>query len=190
MRLRPTALGSTLRDTARPSRGGWLSAHQCRLSSGWLVRRPPSNTREYSTRVRTRAVRGKRASMTIMERSWPAMGAGCACNSGGETLAALGAATGQDLAAVGGRHAGTEAVVALALEVAGLEGALGGHGAARAVRRRKRLSILARSSTSGQPESPSPHFRTTGESTGSQHVVGGLSRCPCAWAYASSVGCV
>src|SRR4249919_1562917 len=32
------------------------------------------------------------------------------------------------LAAIGRRHAGTEAVVALALEVAGLVGALGGHG--------------------------------------------------------------
>src|SRR5690606_35935689 len=50
-----------------------------------------------------------------------------------ETLAALGAATRQDLAAVGGRHAGTEAVVALALEVAGLVGALGGHAGGSAV---------------------------------------------------------
>src|SRR5690606_9659699 len=47
--------------------------------------------------------------------------------SGRQAPAALGAAAGQDLAAVGGRHAGTEAVVALALEVAGLESALGGH---------------------------------------------------------------
>jgi hypothetical protein len=47
---------------------------------------------------------------------------------GAKTLAALGTATGKDLAAVGGGHAGTEAVVALALEVAGLVGALGGHG--------------------------------------------------------------
>src|SRR4249919_1708446 len=48
--------------------------------------------------------------------------------SGAKTLAALGATTREDLAAIGRRHAGTEAVVALALEVAGLVGALGGHG--------------------------------------------------------------
>src|SRR5690606_26105507 len=48
--------------------------------------------------------------------------------SGRQALAALGAAAGQDLAAAGRLHACTEAVVALALEVAGLEGALGGHG--------------------------------------------------------------
>src|SRR5690606_32738806 len=47
----------------------------------------------------------------------------------------LGAAAGQDLAAANGLHAGTEAVVALALEVAGLESALGGHlGSSRAGR--------------------------------------------------------
>ena len=48
--------------------------------------------------------------------------------SDAEAGAALGAATGQDLAAIGGGHAGAEAVVALALEVAGLVGTLGGHG--------------------------------------------------------------
>ncbi len=48
---------------------------------------------------------------------------------GAETLAALGAATRQDLAAIGGRHAGTKTVVALALEVAGLKSALW-HGSA------------------------------------------------------------
>ena len=51
--------------------------------------------------------------------------------SGGEALATLGTTTGQDLATVGGLHAGTETVVALALEVAGLVGALGGHDRAR-----------------------------------------------------------
>ena len=50
-----------------------------------------------------------------------------------EAGAALGTTTGEDLAAVGGLHAGTEAVVALALEVAGLVGALGGHGSALCV---------------------------------------------------------
>src|SRR5690606_39929319 len=43
--------------------------------------------------------------------------------SGAEAHAALGATARQDLAAVGRLHAGTEAVVALALEVAGLVGA-------------------------------------------------------------------
>jgi hypothetical protein len=47
---------------------------------------------------------------------------------GAKTLAALGATAREDLAAIGRRHAGTETVVALALEVAGLVGALGGHG--------------------------------------------------------------
>src|SRR3546814_18166275 len=57
--------------------------------------------------------------------------------SGRQALAALGAAAGDDLAAVGGLHAGTEAVVALALEVAGLVGALGGHGGTRDGKRRQ-----------------------------------------------------
>ena len=52
---------------------------------------------------------------------------GAATQSSAEDFAALGAATRQDLAAVSGLHTGTEAVVALTLEVAGLEGALGGH---------------------------------------------------------------
>src|SRR5207344_3388527 len=51
--------------------------------------------------------------------------------SDAEARTALGAATGQDLAAVLGRHAGTETVVALALEVRRLVGTLGGHGGAR-----------------------------------------------------------
>ena len=48
--------------------------------------------------------------------------------SDGETGAALGATTGQNLAAVCGLHASTKAVVTLALDVAGLIGAFGGHG--------------------------------------------------------------
>ena len=44
-----------------------------------------------------------------------------------QSLATLGATARQDLAAIGRRHAGTETVVALALEVAGLVRALGGH---------------------------------------------------------------
>src|SRR6478672_10113068 len=48
-------------------------------------------------------------------------------NSDGEAGATLGTATREDLAAVGGLHACTESVVALALDVAGLVGALGGH---------------------------------------------------------------
>jgi hypothetical protein len=47
--------------------------------------------------------------------------------SGSQAGTALGATTGENLAAVGGLHAGTETVVALALEVAGLVSALGGH---------------------------------------------------------------
>src|SRR5690606_14919986 len=76
--------------------------------------------------------------------------------AGAEALAALGAAAGEDLAAVGGRHAGTEAVVALALEVAGLEGALGGHGVgSSAVTQRKEPAILGCQDPPGQsPPSP------------------------------------
>src|SRR3546814_18715088 len=72
----------------------------------------------------------------------------CAAAGRGETascrqaLAALGAAAGDDLAAVGGLHAGTEDVVALELEVAGLVGALGGHGGSRDDTRRKEPAIL------------------------------------------------
>jgi hypothetical protein len=44
-----------------------------------------------------------------------------------EAGAALGAATGQNLAAIGGFHAGTKTVVALALDIAGLVRAFGGH---------------------------------------------------------------
>src|SRR5687768_1073980 len=58
----------------------------------------------------------------------PDAGRRAASPSGGEALAALGTATRKDLAPVGGLHAGAEAVVALALEVARLIGALGGHG--------------------------------------------------------------
>src|SRR5690606_25014548 len=62
--------------------------------------------------------------------------------SGRQAPATLGAAAGQDLAAVGGLHAGTEAVVALALEVAGLESALGGHlGSSRAGRPNGRAAL-------------------------------------------------
>src|SRR5690606_31168748 len=121
MRLRPTAVGSTLRETARPRRGGAPSRSQCRLSSGALVRLAPSNTRAKSALARIRAARGRVFREGIGRRLRPA-------RSGAEALAALGTTTGQDLAAVGGRHAGTETVVALALEVAGLVGALGGHG--------------------------------------------------------------
>jgi hypothetical protein len=44
-----------------------------------------------------------------------------------EAGAALGAAAGQNLAAIGGFHAGTEAVVAFAFQIAGLVRAFGGH---------------------------------------------------------------
>lgn len=53
---------------------------------------------------------------------------GSADGSDAEAGTALGAAAGKDLAAVGGLHAGTETVVALTLDIAGLVGALGGHG--------------------------------------------------------------
>src|SRR5690606_18352175 len=53
---------------------------------------------------------------------------GAATQSSAEDFATLGAATRQNLAAVSGLHTSAEAVIALALEVAGLERALGGHG--------------------------------------------------------------
>src|SRR5690606_26338687 len=126
MRLRPTACGSTLRDTASPSRAGGGPGTKCRENSGEAVRRPSWNARSNCARARTRAWRGNRASISGVARARPAAGRESA--SGRQALAALGTATGQDLAAVSGLHAGTEAVVAGALEVAGLVGALGGHG--------------------------------------------------------------
>jgi hypothetical protein len=68
------------------------------------------------------------ASVDKSARTKPARTGRSGLRSGAKTLAALGATTREDLAAIGRRHAGTEAVVALALEVAGLVGALGGHG--------------------------------------------------------------
>src|SRR5690606_35504013 len=68
--------------------------------------------------------------------------------SGAQALAALGTTTRQDLAAIGGLHAGTEAVVALALEVAGLEGALGGHGGTRFGNGAKELESVGSAGTS------------------------------------------
>jgi len=65
-------------------------------------------------------------SITLL-RGAPRLARYAAPGSGAEALAALGATAGQHLAAVGRGHACTEAVVALALEVAGLVGALGGH---------------------------------------------------------------
>src|SRR5690606_25248204 len=129
MRLRPTACGSTLRETARPSRAGGGPATKCSENNGEAVRRPCWKARSKSARARTRTWRGNRAVMggTAQSRSSAKAGRGGTA-SGRQDLATLGAATGQDLAAVGGLHAGTEAVVALALEVAGLVGALGGHG--------------------------------------------------------------
>src|SRR3546814_5630821 len=70
--------------------------------------------------------------------------------SGRQALAALGAAAGDDLAAVGGLHAGTEAVVALALEVAGMVGAIGGHGGARDDKRREEPERLTCADLAGQ----------------------------------------
>ena len=63
----------------------------------------------------------------------PAAGGGrrCAGNaraSDAEAGTALGATTGKNLAPICGFHARTETVIALTLEVAGLVGALGGHG--------------------------------------------------------------
>src|SRR3546814_16902551 len=100
--------------------------------SGEAVRRPGWKARSKSARARTRTGRGKRAFMGETVRSRPSASAGRGeTASGRQALAAIGAAAGDDLAAVGGLHAGTEAVVALALEVAGLVGALGGHGGPR-----------------------------------------------------------
>lgn len=50
------------------------------------------------------------------------------CGLSAEALAALGAARGQDLLAVLGRHARTEPVAPFALQVARLESPFGGHG--------------------------------------------------------------
>lgn len=52
---------------------------------------------------------------------------GCQRASDAEACAAFGAATGQYFTAVGGFHAGTETVVALAFQIAGLVCTLGGH---------------------------------------------------------------
>src|SRR5690606_40218093 len=115
-------------DTARPRRGAGASFPRCRCkaSTGDAVRRPCLKTLSYSARARARAWRGKWAAIMSVVTAAP----GCrwsTSRSGAEALAALGAAAGEDLAAVGGRHARTETVVALALEIAGLVGALGGH---------------------------------------------------------------
>src|SRR5690606_17566020 len=152
IRLRPTACGSTLRETARPSRAGGGPATKCRENSGEAVRRPCWKARSNSARARTRTLRGKRAFMWWgTARSRPSTSAGRdETASGRQALAALGAAAGEDLAAVGGLHAGTEAVVALALEVAGLVGALGGHGGTRADTRRKEPESLLRADLAGQ----------------------------------------
>src|SRR5690606_3063629 len=115
------------------------------------VRRPCWKARSNSARARTRTSRGKRAFMGGAARSRPSTSAGRdETASGRQALAALGAAAGEDLAAVGGLHAGTEAVVALALEVAGLVGALGGHGGTRADTRRKEPESLLRADLAGQ----------------------------------------
>jgi hypothetical protein len=63
-----------------------------------------------------------------MIQSWPNGGIiNAAAGSDAKTRTAFGTATGQDLAAVGGFHAGTESVVAFAFQVAGLVRAFGGH---------------------------------------------------------------
>src|SRR5262245_9276050 len=116
IRLRPTAFGSTLRDTARPSRAGVSPDCQCKASTGNATRRPCWKMRSKSDFARTRAVRGKRADVMWVYRRMPvSRGLRRRPRSGAKTLAALGTTTGEDLTAIGGRHAGTEAVVALAL---------------------------------------------------------------------------
>ena len=55
-------------------------------------------------------------------------GTGAGRGSDRQAAAALRTATREDLAAIGGLHAGTETVVALALQIAGLVSALGRHG--------------------------------------------------------------
>src|SRR3546814_12670288 len=106
--------------------------------SGEAVRRPGWKARSKSARARTRTGRGKRAFMGETVRSRPSASAGRGeTASGRQALAALGAAAGDDLAAVGGLPAGTEAVVALALAVSGLVGSLGGPRGARADTPRK-----------------------------------------------------
>src|SRR4249919_3222541 len=130
MRLRPTARGSTLRDTASPSLAGESLRSQCRLMRGSALRRPSAKTRSKSAPMRTRALRGRPASTGFVTLT-RTRAAAKADASDSQATATLRATTREDLAAVGGLHARTEAVVALALEVAGLVSALGGHDSTR-----------------------------------------------------------
>src|SRR5690606_35905532 len=96
-------------------------------------------------------------------------------HSGRKDFAALGAATSQDLATVGGLHARTEAVVTLALEVAGLVGALGSHGGdALAVARLTEPAILRGGGRPGQGRARRERGRAT--SPGAAVVVWPSSR--------------
>lgn len=109
--LRATAL-PTLRLTVKPTRNTGSFAEEqpstsraCKTTPGAAHFRPALATRRNSERRFRRAIPGDTA-----------------C-SGGQALAALGAAPGQNSAAANGRHAGTESVPALANELAWLKGA-------------------------------------------------------------------
>src|SRR5690606_5308938 len=137
MRLRATARLSALRETAMPSRASVAPGRSraIRRNCGLDSRLPSLKAAWYSAAARRRARGGKVRETSGACGAKAGSGARAAVTGGagddgsdGEPGAALGTATGQDLAAVGGLHAGAEAVVALALEVAGLVRALGGHG--------------------------------------------------------------
>src|SRR3546814_10963951 len=87
-------------------------------------------------------------------------------------------------AAVGGLHAGTEAVVALALEVAGLVGALGGHGGTRDDTRGKEPESLLCADLAGQAGAciesrpPAPWPPDADRQTAAMHPSGGGGRLP------------
>lgn len=89
------------------------------------MRFPSPNTAWNSAEARKCARRGKRSGVVVFTARQGRRRSGV--GSDAEARAALGATTGEDLATVGGLHAGAEAVVAFALEVAGLVGTLGGH---------------------------------------------------------------
>ncbi len=137
-RLRSTARLSTLRETARPSRGMVIPAarslascsRKLRLKAVPAARLPSAKQRLKSAPARTCAAGRKRRSeatgvgIPLLPdiAAMPVLTGG----SGGQALAALGAARIDDLAATGGLHPGAEPVGAGALEEAGLERALHG----------------------------------------------------------------
>src|ERR1700721_848896 len=94
----------------------------CRTRPGIGALRPLAATRRNSERRVRRPGTGGMGGAS----SWPGAGGGCAGapRLGGQALAALRAAIGEDLAAADGRHAGAEAVPALTDQLRRLVGAL------------------------------------------------------------------